>query len=125
MKKSVLKLVALLLVAVMACTALASCAKTISGKYKGEINILVASYEVVYEFKGSNVTVTHQLSSILGNGDPVEINGKYEITEAADGELEITFTYENEDDVVKGGTFDFEEGDDYIKIGGVKYTKAD
>ena len=123
--KNVLKVVALLMVAVIACTALASCGNKISGSYKGEINILVASYEVVYDFSGSKVTVTHQLNSLLGNGDPVVVEGTYEIAEAADGELEITFEYESEDDVVKGGTFDFEEGDGYIKIGGVKYEKIE
>ena len=125
MKKSV-KILALALVAVMLCLSLTACGKKISGTYKGEINVLVASYEVVYEFKGSNVTVTRQVESVLGNTDPVVIEGKYEITEGADGELEITFEYEGEDDeVVKGGTFDFEEGEDYIKINGIKYSKVD
>ena len=41
--------------------------------------------------------------------------------------LQITFTYptDNKDEVIKGGTFDFEEGDDYIKNGVAKYTKLD
>ena len=47
MKKTVLKVVALMLVAIVACTALVSCSKKLSGSYKGEINALVASYEVV------------------------------------------------------------------------------
>ena len=122
MKKSV-RLLALAMVAVMLCMALASCGKTLSGKYKGEIDIAIASYEVVYEFKGNNVTVTRQLKSILGNADPVVIEGTYEITETAGGDLEITFEYEKSDDeVVKGGTFDFEEGEDYIKINRIKYS---
>ena len=127
MKKTVLKVVALMLVAVVACMALVSCSKKLSGSYKGEINALVASYEVVYEFKGNKVTATRQVSSILGNSDPVVIEGEYEITEAADGDLQITFTYpsDNKDEVIKGGTFDFEEGEDYIKIGVAKYTKVE
>lgn len=124
MKKSI-RLIALALVAIMMVCCLAACSKKISGTYKGEINILVASYEVTYEFKGSKVTVTRQVESIIGDSDPVVIEGTYEITEDDDGELKIEFTYESDDDVVKGGKFDFEEGDDYIKIGGVKYEKKD
>ena len=124
--KKTLKIMALVMAALMLCLALTSCGKKLSGKYKGEIDVLVASYEVVYEFKGNNVTVTRQLKSVLGNADPVEIKGTYEITEAADGDLQITFEYEKDDDeVVKGGTFDFEEGEDYIKIGVAKYSKVD
>ena len=127
MKKTFLKIVALVLVAVVACAALVSCAKTVSGSYKGEINVGIAAYEVVYEFKGSKVEVTRQLTSMFGNADPVVVEGEYEITEKADGDLQITFTYptDNKDEVIKGGTFDFEEGDDYIKIGVAKYTKLD
>ena len=127
MKKTVFKVVALMLVAVVACAALLSCAKTLSGSYKGEINVGIAAYEVVYEFKGNKVTATRQVSTILGNSDPVVVEGEYEITEKADGDLQITFTYptDNKDEVIKGGTFDLEEGDGYIKIGIAKYTKVD
>ena len=120
--KKALRITAVALLDAILCVCFASCGKTISGKYKGEINIAVASYEVVYNFSGNNVTVTRQLKSILGNGDPVEVKGTYEITEGDTG-TQITFTYESDDEAVKGGTFDFEEGEDYIKIGGVKYTK--
>lgn len=123
MKKSV-KILAVVMAVMMLCLACTSCAKKISGKYKGEVNIVLASYEVVYEFKGSNVTVTHQAKSILGNADPVEITGTYEIKEAADGDLEIAFEFEKDDEVVKGGTYDFEEGEGYIKIGAFKYTEV-
>ena len=120
--KKALRITALALLVAILCVCFASCAKTISGKYKGEINILVASYEVVYNFSGNNVTVTRQVKSLIGNADPIEIKGTYQITEGETG-MQITFTYETEDDVVKGGTFDFEEGDGYIKIGAIKYTK--
>jgi hypothetical protein len=125
MKKSI-RILAVVLVAVMLCMTLASCGKKLSGSYKGEINALVASYEVVYDFSGSKVTVTRQVESILGDSDPIVIEGTYEITEDDDGELKITFEYEkNDDEVVKGGTYNFEEGDDYIKIAGIKYEKVD
>ena len=122
MKKSI-RIIALAMVAVMLCLSLAACGgKTLKGKYKGELNVLLASYEVVYEFSGKNVTVTRQAKSVIGNADPVVLNGTYEITEAADGGLQITFTYEKSDDeVVKGGTYDLEEGEGYIKIGVIKY----
>ena len=125
MKKSVLKIVALLMIAIIACTALASCGKKLSGSYKGEINVLVASYEVVYDFSGNKVTVTHQVKSLLGNADPVEVEGTYKITETAGGDLEIAFEFEKEDDVVKSAKYDFEEGEDYIKINKIKYTKVE
>lgn len=126
MKKSV-KVLALVMVALMLCMSLVSCGKKLSGSYKGEINILLASYEVVYEFKGEKVTVTRQVESILGDSEPFVLEGTYEITEDDDGELKIKFEYDKEDDkgVIKGGTFDFEEGDGYIKIAGIKYTEQD
>ncbi|MBQ7384252.1 MAG: hypothetical protein IJV72_05625 [Clostridia bacterium] len=124
MKKSV-KVLALVMVALMLCMSLASCAKKLSGSYKGEINVVLASYEVVYEFKGDKVTVTRQIESLIGDSEPFVLEGTYEIIEDDDGELKIKFEYEKDDDVIKGGTFDFEEGDGYIKIAGVKYEKQD
>jgi len=124
MKKSI-KILAIVMTVVMVCLTLASCGKKLSGAYKGELNVLLASYEVVYDFSGSNVTVTRQIESFLGDTEPVEIKGTYEITKDDDGELKITFEYETKDDVINGGTFDFEEGDDYIKIAGIKYNKTD
>ena len=53
-------------------------------------------------------------------GDAVE--GKYSIK---DDQITITFEGDDKDAKAFNGTFDFEKGDDYIKIGGVKYTKAD
>ena len=89
------------------------------------------------KFRISSV-IENLLPSGLFDGEPerTEISpdgflkiseGEYEITEKADGDLQITFTYptDNKDEVIKGGTFDFEEGDGYIKIGVAKYTKLD
>ncbi len=124
MKKIVSMLLAcILLVGTM--LSLASCGNNLSGKYEGEINIMVASYNVSYEFKGSNVKVTRTVSSMFSDDESFVINGKYEIAENEDGKLEITFEYETEDDVINGGTFPFEKGDGYIKISGIKYEKAD
>ncbi len=120
--KNVIRITAVALMLVMLCLCFASCAKTISGTYKGEISILVAKYEVAYSFSGNNVTVTRQVKSLLGNADPIEVKGTYEIIENDLG-MQIKFTYETEDDVVKGGTYDFEETEAGIKIGGIEYKK--
>ncbi|MGM9644514.1 MAG: hypothetical protein ACI3X1_05445 [Eubacteriales bacterium] len=121
MKKSIIKVFALALVAIIACLALASCAKTISGKYQGEVDVVVAKYTVTYEFKGKNVEATHKATTILGTSDTVTVKGTYEINDEGD---EITFTWESEDDVVKGGTFTFEETENGIKIGVAEYKKV-
>ena len=105
---------------------LVSCGNNLSGEYKGEVNVLVASYEVIYKFSGKKVEVSRQVKSVLGNAEPVVINGTYEITEDEEGKLTISFEYEGEEDEdVKGGTYNFEKGEDYIKIGIAKYTKVD
>ena len=115
MKKTVLKVVALMLVAVVFCTALVSCGKKLSGTY--EANLIAA--EVSYKFSGSKVTVT--IDPIIG--DDTVLEGKYEIEDD-----KITFTWEGENaDKAEdySGTLSFAEGEDYITIGGVKYNKAD
>lgn len=121
--KKVLKIAALMLVAVMLCMSLASCGKKLSGTYEGEVNIGLAKYTASYTFSGSKVNVEKKTTTILGTVDTVEYEGKYEIAENKDGTMEITFTFETEDDDIKSGTFTFEEGEDYIKIGIAKYTK--
>ena len=114
MKKSVLKIVALLMIAIIACTALASCGKTLSGKYSAE----ALGSGATFEFKGSKVTLTVKLlGAEVGSAE-----GTYEIKDD-----KITFTFEDEDEDVKkyDGTFDFEEKEDSIKIGIVEYEKKD
>ena len=123
MKKMFFKGLALSLVVVMLCLALASCGKILSGSYEGEIDIGIAKYTATYTFKGNKVEVEKKTTTILGAVDTVELNGTYEIQENDDGTMEITLTFESEDDDVKSGTFTFEEGEDYIKIGLAKYTK--
>ena len=123
MKKMFFKGLALSLVVVMLCLALASCGKMISGSYEGEVDLGVAKYTATYTFKGNKVDVEKKTTTILGTVDTVELSGTYEITENDDGTKEITFTFENEDEEIKSGTFTFEEGEDYIKIGLAKYTK--
>ena len=111
--KNVVRVVALALVVIMACGILASCGKTLSGKYEAA----VAGTGATLEFKGSKVTITFKL---LGtNSDSV--TATYKI----DGD-KITITYddkESKDDSLNG-TFDFKENDDKsITIGVVTYKK--
>ena len=108
-------LVCVLLVGAM--LTLASCGTMLSGKY--ELDVALA--EVVYDFSMNKVSVT--VSPIIG--DDYVVEGTYKIAENSEGETEITFTFEKEDDNAKSGTFSFSKGDDYIKIGGLKYEKVD
>ena len=121
--KNIVRVLALVLIAATLCTVFASCGKTLSGKYTGELNVVLAKYTVTYNFSGSKVTVT-KTGEILGQSKTSEVTGKYEITENDNG-MEITFTYETSDDDIKSGTYSFEEGEGYIKIGGIQYNKAE
>jgi len=123
MKKNVIRIVALVLLAAALCTVFASCGKKLSGKYTGKLDLLVASYTVTYNFSGSKVTVT-KTGEVLGQSKTTTLEGKYEIAENDNG-MEITFTFETKDDDIKSGTYSLEEGDGYIKIGGVQYNKAE
>ena len=122
--KKFTKVIAIVLVLATLVCVFASCGKKLKGKYTGEINLVVAKYQVTYNFSGSKVTVTHTTSNFLTGSDTTTVEGKYEIAESDNG-MEITFTFENEDDVAKSATYSFEEGEDYIKINGIKYTKAE
>ena len=91
----------------------------ISGKYEG--TALVA--DLTYEFSPfGGVTLT--VDPIIGNSSTYE--GKYKVNNET---MEITFTFESDDADTYEGTSDFssgeEDGVEYIKIGLLKYTKAD
>ena len=101
---------------------LASCGKVLSGKY--ELDAVLASK--TYEFSGLNkVVITYEALSV-----ETTLEGTYKIAENDDGDLEITFTFEDEEKADEyAGTFSFAQGEEdgvkYIKIGGVKYKKVD
>ena len=107
------KIISVTLVCVMllGCVfALASCGKTLSGKYGA------------FEFSGNDVTYTGALT-----GGSYE--GTYEIGEDEDGKAIITFTFaENSVAAIWNGDHSFSEGEEdgveYIKIDGVPYTKS-
>jgi len=121
MKKFTKVIAVVLVLATLVCV-FASCGHKLSGKYSGEVNVLVAKYKVTYEFSGNKVTVTHTASSLLGSKTEV-VEGTYKITESANG-MEITFTFEQEDDVAKNSTYSLEYGEGYVKIGGITYNEV-
>ena len=118
-----IRILSLLMILALCTAVLASCAKTLSGTYEGEVDAVVLKYTATYEFSGNKVNITKKSTTILGTVNTVELSGTYEITENDDGSMEITFTLDGEDEQIKGGTYTFEEGEDYIKIGLSKYTK--
>ena len=125
MKRNIIKIFALMLIVAMMLCTFAGCSKKVtSGTYEAEISILGQSYKVSYTFKGNKVTAQSKLT-VLGQVKEKSVSGTYEIVENSDGTMEITFSFGEETDILKNGTVTFEQGDDYIKLGGIKYTKAD
>lgn len=121
MKKTVsMVLVCVLLVCTL--LTLASCGKSLSGAYTAEVDLLIGKSSVTYEFDlFGKVTCT---TNTLGKESVEE--GKYELNDAGD---KITLTFENEDGVEESESYDFVQGEEngvkYVKIGLVKYTKAE
>ena len=100
---------------------LASCSKTLSGKYEADaFGIAGASYE----FRGNKVVMTAEIF-----GFEKDFEGTYEIKDNDEGKTVIVFTFGDEDVAKYEGEFDFaqgtEDGKSYIKIGGVQYKKVD
>lgn len=120
MKKSIIKVLALSLLATLVCLALVSCGKTLSGKYEAEANLGITTVNYTYEFKGSKVTATVKSTNFLGQVESVTVEGTYEIEDD-----EITFAWDSEEEVLDGGTFTFEETEDGIKIGKIEFKKAE
>lgn len=114
MKKTV-RIMAVVMAVLMVTLALASCGKTLSGKYSAE----VLGTGCTLEFSGKNVTITYKL---LGQqvGEPVE--GTYSIE---DDKITIEVESDNEEIGKLDGTFDFVENEDSIKIGIFEYKKVD
>ena len=121
MKKTI-RIVAIAMVAVMLCLCLASCGKKLSGKYSSD----VFGTGTTMTFDGSNVKIA---ITVTGLGEVASVDAKYEIK---DGKISFDVADEesvNNDlakNVIKSleTPVAFEEGENYIKINGVKYTKA-
>jgi len=122
MKKSFKKIMTVTLVMIMLVCSMAACGKSLSGSYESEIEIFGQSWNVTYTFKGKNVEAVSKVT-ILGNVQNTESTGTYELTENADGTVEISIDFETETDLFKDGTFTFEEAEEYIKIGKSQYNK--
>ncbi len=126
--KTMTRVVAVALVAVIMTMMLASCGNTISGTYEAEteINLILVKTQIkyTYEFKGKNVTLT--TASTMGSTTTTKTqSGTYEINE---DKITITWTQDVEtgedgDGTVKSGTYDFAKGDGYIVIGELKLSK--
>ncbi len=126
MKKTILKTVALSLVALMLCVAFASCSNAPKGTYESERGLSL-------EFAKEEVVV-----SWTNNGKTTSIDGTFEMGENEDGEATITITLPESGwgDWLSGdawikesvdGTHEYNSGKDnngeYIEIGDVKYYK--
>ena len=103
---------------------LASCGKTVSGKYELK---LTESNKTVYDFSMGKVTRT-TTSGLAGYTKDTVIEGKYKINEVENDKFEITFTWEV-DGKEEIETVSFSEGEEngvkYIKLGGFQLNKVD
>lgn len=121
--KNITKILALVLVLSMVCIVFASCGKTLSGTYKAELgSTSLVGGETVYTFSGKKVTIS-VTAGALGFEKTTEFEGTYEITEEDDGDMKITFTFEDKDAEKYNQTATFEETEDGIKIGLIEYKK--
>ena len=126
--KTMIKVMAVALLAVMMCTVLASCT-TISGTYsatyesEGFLGLGAGSYTTTYEFKGKNVTRTDDVT--IGSKTTTNtLTGTYEIQ---DDKIVITWdkdveTGDGQSSTTKS-TYDFAKGDGFVLIDGRQYNK--
>ena len=124
MKRVSKKIFALVLATVLMLGCLAGCGKIISGSYEAKLEFLGQSWNVTYTFSGKKVEAVSKVT-ILGNVKNETSTGTYEITEAADGSLEITFDFEEETDLFKDSTYTFVQEESYIQIGDSQYSKIE
>ncbi|MBR2460637.1 MAG: hypothetical protein IKB34_05360 [Clostridia bacterium] len=118
MKKNIIKVVALVLLAATLCTVFAACGKKLSGEYYMGDKTVTKSY-TTYTFSGSKVTVNVYL---LGQkvGDE-SFEAKYSIKDG-----EITMTWTDSEDKEQSSTQTFEELEDgSIKIGALTFKKSE
>jgi hypothetical protein len=125
MKKTLIRVIALALVAVTLVCCLASCGKKLSGSYEAlDVEILGQKMNVTYNFKGNEYEKVSK-TTILGNVNTETEKGTYEIVELDDGTMEITFKKADAAEDDKGTTYTFEEGEGYIKIGTMQLNKIE
>lgn len=128
--KTMTRVVAVALVAVVMCMMLASCGNTLSGSYSatyesnGIFGLGAGTYTTTYEFKGNKVVRTDDVT-VGGKTTTTVTNGTYEIK---DDQIIFTWdknveTNENGDSVVSTNKYEFTKGDDCIIIDKTKYDK--
>ncbi len=126
MKKIISSALALLLLAVLAMTAMVSCtdddSKTNGTAISGTYSNLDSGTGVTFEFSSDmNVKITRQSTYRTD----LEASGTYSI---ADGKITITYnertTGSSETAEKYSGELTYESGDGFIKINGVEYKKA-
>ena len=125
--KKLSKVLALVLAMSMICIIFASCGKTISGTYQldatGSIGgALKSGIVTTFKFSGSKVTKTVE-TYVAGAVTSTDTEtGTYEITEAASGTLQISFTWGESEPT---SPVVFEEKDGSIVIGILTYKAVD
>ena len=112
MKKSTTKVLAFVLVCVLALSTLASCGGGLSGTYSAEVEVAGQTWEVSYTFKGGQVTAESK-ATILGVVQTKTATGTYTIAEETDPH-EITFSFEEDTILFKSSTYTFVQGEDYV-----------
>lgn len=128
--KTMTRVMAVALVAVVMCMVLASCGNTISGTYsatyesEGFFGLGAGSYTTTYEFKGKDVVMTVE-ATVGGKTTTTTTNGTYTIEDD-----QIIFTWDkdvetnaNGDTVTSTNKYEFSKGDNFIYIGDQKYDK--
>jgi hypothetical protein len=123
MKKTTRLLSALLIVCMLAFS-LSSCGKILMGKYFADVDLIVLSGKVTYEFGiFGTVTRTTVSEAILGDPEIVVTEGKYEISENPEKpeQLIIVFEFEGEERQTSSFAQGEENGVKYIKIDGIQY----
>ena len=124
MMKKLVRSLSLVLVLATLCLSLASCAQIVIGSYTAKVEVLGQSVEQTYTFGLLGKVTRTEKATILGTTKTTETEGKYKIAENAEGELEITLSFEDDNGDLIETTVPFEKGEDYVKIGLVEYKKA-
>ena len=122
MKKSLVKVFALALVAVMLVSSLVSCGGDLEGTYSAQITPLGQSWKVSYTFSGNKVDAVAELT-LFGNVTKLTATGTYELTQDENGNSRIVLDFEEENERFKDGNFNFQKGKDFIWISGTQYHK--
>lgn len=115
MKKTVRILAVFMMIAMLTLT-LASCAKTLSGKYTGSF----LSIETTFEFDGKNVTKTTGIGSFAKT-----VEGTYEIVKSEEDSEKYVIKFTFGDDTTTSSFSEGEmDGEKIIKIDGFEFKKV-